>query len=318
MNALRRLPPLATTSVGSLPFTSPTEAGRHAARAYTVPFCPQLPRLDGDMIREWLGADPAGCGWNPDRDRQRPAAWDAFASEVAARPPLHRVVKLQVTGPLTLACALERSGRRRGAGRETLALAGEIARWLAVSVREQIVALRELGLDALLLVDEPGLAQLGVTARDVTVWDPLRFASAAAWGLHICGTVPWTLVDGADPDLLSYNLTRDHVPPPARPVITRLLARGGRIAWGAIDPVSPGDTATACARLAAAIASLGPPAADVAAASLVTPTCGTGRLAPGRERLVAATLDAAIRVTAGAIAAHGARKLAPRPADSPA
>ena len=214
---MRHLPPLATTGVGSLPFTAPVEAVRHAANAYDIPFCPQLPQLDGDMIRSWLGADPTGCGWCPDRDRQRPAAWDAFVAEVAARPPAHRTVKLQVTGPVTLACALDRAGVRR----ETLALAAEIARWLAVSVREQLVALRELGLDALLLVDEPGLARLGLRNRDVIVWDPLRLASAAAWGLHVCGDVPWEVVDAAEPDILSYDLTRDHLPVAARPVIGR-------------------------------------------------------------------------------------------------
>jgi hypothetical protein len=244
MSALRRLPALATTGVGSLPFTAPSEAVRHAANAYDVPFCPQLPRLDGDMVRSWLGADPAGCGWCPDRDRQRPAAWDAFVADVAARPPAHRTVKLQVTGPVTLARALDPAGGRR----ETLVLAAEIARWLAVSVREQLVALREHELDALLIVDEPGLAQAGLSGRDGTVWDPLRLASAAAWGLHVCGTVPWTVVDAAEPDVLSYDLTRDHLPVAARPVLTRLLGRGGRVAWGAVDPAAPGSVATTSAR----------------------------------------------------------------------
>ena len=46
--------------------------------AYDVPFCPQLPRLDGDMITEWLGADPGRCGWSPARDRERPRAWDTL------------------------------------------------------------------------------------------------------------------------------------------------------------------------------------------------------------------------------------------------
>jgi hypothetical protein len=300
MSALRRLDALATTGVGSLPFTAPAAAVRHAANAYDVPFCPQLPRLDGDMVRSWLGADPAGCGWCPDRDRQRPAAWDAFVAEVAARPPAHGTVKLQVTGPVTLARALDRAAGRR----ETLVLAAEIARWLAVSVREQLVVLRERGLDALLLVDEPGLAQAGLSGRDGTVWDPLRLASAAAWGLHVCGTVPWTVIDAAEPDILSYDLTRDHLPVAARPVITRLIARGGRVAWGVVDPAAPGSVASTSALLVAAIAGVGRRTGDVAAASLVTPACGTGLLSPARERLVAATLDAAVRVTAGAISAH--------------
>ncbi|HEY7630489.1 MAG TPA: hypothetical protein VH817_07310, partial [Thermoleophilaceae bacterium] len=72
---LDTLPPLATTGVGSLPFEQPRDAARHAIDSYELPFCPQLPRLDGDMIAEWLGADPGRCGWAPDRDRERPAAW---------------------------------------------------------------------------------------------------------------------------------------------------------------------------------------------------------------------------------------------------
>lgn len=59
---LDRLPALATTGVGSLPFARPAEAARHALGGYAVPFCPQLPRLDGDMVSEWLGTDPGRCG----------------------------------------------------------------------------------------------------------------------------------------------------------------------------------------------------------------------------------------------------------------
>ena len=68
---LDRLPALATTGVGSLPFTSCDDAARHATGAYTLPFCPQLPRLDGDMVSEWLGTDPCRCGWSA---RSRPRA----------------------------------------------------------------------------------------------------------------------------------------------------------------------------------------------------------------------------------------------------
>ena len=117
MSALDRLPPLATAGVGSLPFADAAAAARHAARAYELPFCPQLPRLDGDMVREWLGADPGRCGWSPDRDRQRPAAWDAFVAQLAAKPPAHGLVKLQVTGPVTLAVALERADGGIGSDR---------------------------------------------------------------------------------------------------------------------------------------------------------------------------------------------------------
>lgn len=46
---LTRPAPLTTTGVGSLPFTRPGEAARHAVHAYELPFCPQLPRAYGLM-----------------------------------------------------------------------------------------------------------------------------------------------------------------------------------------------------------------------------------------------------------------------------
>jgi hypothetical protein len=297
VTALDRLPALATTGVGSLPFADPLAAVRHAVRAYELPFCPQLPRLDGDMVREWLGADPGRCGWNADRDRQRPAAWGAFVAELGATPPGHRLVKLQVTGPVTLAVALERATGGIGAGAASIALAHEVAQWLAASAREQIERLAALGLDVLLTVDEPGLAGAGLTGADVGVWHPLRDAGAAAWGLHICGAVPWGVVDASDVDLLSFDVARDGLAPHARRAIRRLLGRHGRVAWGALDPVDPGDSGGVAAVVAGApfaLAGSGLALEQIAQRSLVTPACGTGRLSEQRERLVAATLAAAV------------------------
>jgi hypothetical protein len=289
--ALDRLPALATTGVGSLPFTDPATAARHAARAYELPFCPQLPALDGDMVGEWLGSDPRRCGWTVDRDRRRPAAWDAVRAELATRPPAHGLVKLQVTGPLTLARALG-----------DLELAVEIAHWLAAGAAERARVLGELGLGVVLLVDEPGLAAVAGGAV-AGVWGPLRAAGAAAWGLHVCGPVPWSLVTAAQPDVVSFDLARYGVADDARAALTAHMRRGGWIAWGALDPVAPDDTTVTAGRVAAAIASLGAPPALVAQRSLLTPSCGSGRLSPAGERLLAATLDVAARETRAAVRA---------------
>ena len=289
--ALDRLPALATTGVGSLPFTDPVAAARHAVRAYELPFCPQLPRLDGDMVREWLGADPRRCGWTADRDRRRPAAWHAFRAELAHRPPAHGLVKLQVTGPVTLGIALD--GGDRG-------LAVEVAHWLAASAAEQIRVLREEDVDVLLVVDEPGLAAAGA---DQTVWDPLRAAGPAAWGLHICGPVPWRLVEAAAPDVVSFDLARYGLTDTARAALARLVRRGGRVAWGALDAVTPAGTGSTAGLAAGALASLGLPPELVAERSLLTPSCGSGQLAPAGERLLAATLDVAAREARAAVRA---------------
>lgn len=267
------LPPYATTGVGSLPHADPVAAVRHVVRAYDVPFCPQLPRAEGDMVREWLGGEPPACGWSPDRDRERPAAWDAFVAAVRAAPPAHGLVKLQVTGPATLATALEGPG---DAG-----LAREIATWLAANAAGQVRRLQELSLGVILLVDEPGLASARVTDPDV--WGPLRLTGASAWGLHVCGPVPWSLVDALEPGVVSFDLARHGLGADGAAVLRRVVERGGRIAWGAAP--------AAAARLAAAVDSLGPPAGQVAATSLVTPPCGTGLLSVADEELIAARLS---------------------------
>jgi len=289
---LTRLAPLTTTGVGSLPFTHPGEAARHAIGAYALPFCPQLPRAYGDMVQEWLGADPERCGWAPDRDRQLPAAWDDFILELAARPPSHGVVKLQVTGPLTLAMALShRSGDLEGFARE-------IAGCLAAAVNEQVRCLVEMGLGALVMVDEPGLMAAREACAVVTLWDALR-AVAPAWGLHVCGAVPWGLVDAAEPDVISYDLCRFGCAPAAQDVLRRLMRRGGRIMWGVVDPRAVEPASWAGARVAAAahaVAGRRWRTSDVLDASLLSGTCGSGGLDVCTERTVAAVL--------GSVAAH--------------
>jgi hypothetical protein len=292
---LARLPALASTGVGSLPFTDVSHAVSHVADAYEVPFCPQLPRRDGDMVAEWLGSDPGHCGWSADRDRERPAAWDAFLGLMRQRSPAHRVVKLQVTGPVTLAIALERGAGRRGLGPDARALAAEISAWLAASAAAQVRELDRLGLDTLLVVDEPGLASAGLGAEHATVWDPLR-SSGATWGLHVCGAVPWRLVEAATPDVLSFDVTRDPFQSEGREVLSRLTARGGRIIWGVLDPVRPGEVGDAAARLIAGIASLWPTAraTEIADASLASASCGSGRLSLDGELRLAATLGAVV------------------------
>jgi hypothetical protein len=233
---LGRLPALATTGVGSLPFARPAQAARHALGGYELPFGPQLPRLDGDMVSERLGADPGRCGWTTDRDRERPAAWDVFLDELASNPPAHGIAKLQVTGPVTLAIALERVAGHVGAGADVVSLARDIALWLAANTAGQVRRLAEIGVDALVVVDEPGLAHAGISTTDAQLWDPLRSVSPT-WRMHICGRVPWELIDAVELDYLSLDVGVEGVPEEHHPALEALLLRRSHIAWGVIDPV---------------------------------------------------------------------------------
>jgi len=255
------------------------------AAAYDVPFCPQLPLLEGDMVAEWLGADPCRCGWSPERDRERPRAWEAFLDEVSVRPPDHGVVKLQVTGPWTLATALGDT-----------ALAGELAAWLAGSAAEQVRALRERDLDPLLVVDEPALESAAPSpAKAADTWDALR-AVAPAWGLHVCCRVPWDVVERARPDVLSFDLAgTGGLDRHASRTLERMLRGGTRVAWG-ISPVGSGDEVGPAARwMAEAMATLGARGIGretLLARSLLTPSCGTALAPAARERRLAEVVDA--------------------------
>jgi hypothetical protein len=165
--------------------------------------------------------------------------------------------------------------------------------------------LAQAGLDALVVVDEPGLVRAGLTRADAALWDPLR-AAAPVWGMHVCGPVPWDLVDTLELDVLSLDVATHGVPPQGRPGLARMLRRRGRIAWGILDPVQPSPSANAGALAVAALSTLGGervPLERVADLSLLTPSCGTGRLSPERERIVAASLYAAARAARGALAA---------------
>jgi hypothetical protein len=247
---LMRLAPLATTGVGSLPFTRPGEAARHAVGGYELPFCPQLPHAYGDMVQEWLGADPARCGWAPDRDRQLPAVWDHFILELERHPPSHGMVKLQVTGPR---------------------------------------------------VDEPGLMAAQRAGARPGAWDALR-ATAPVWGVHVCGEVPWRLVDAAEPDVISYYICRFGCPRAAQTAIRRLMRRGGRIMWGAVDAavaVPPLRTVARVRTVARAVAGRRWRTTDVLDASLLSGGCGTGSVSTETERQLARALRVAASVGRG-------------------
>jgi methionine synthase II (cobalamin-independent) len=250
---LDRLPPWATTGVGSLPFDSAEAAVAHVMTSYDVPFCPQLPRLEGDMISAW---------------RSPPRAWDAFVAALRRAPPAHRVVKLQVTGPITLACAVD--------GADAFELADDVAALVAGQVRD----LAALGLDAVLIVDEPSLRERDGVER---AWEPLR-AVAPCWGLHLCGPVPWPTVARAEPDVLSFDLA---LGPPDAAVLDGLLARSSRIAWGIVQPHRPEYAPQARERLLEALALVGATGEQ----SLLTPSCGSGIVPLAREADLVAALS---------------------------
>ena len=131
----------------------PGEAVAHVWASTDLPFCPQLPALDGDMLAEWIGAPGSHCNWTPERDRVRPSAWSQFLLAIEAVRPPSGLVKLQVSGPCTLALAMARAGHPD----EVASLACEIGVWLGANAAERVADLAALGVRTLLVIDEPAL-----------------------------------------------------------------------------------------------------------------------------------------------------------------
>lgn len=238
------------------------------------------------MIVEWVGVEPGRCGWSPDRDRREPYAWRAFLDAVTHAPPDHRIVKLQVTGPVTLCGAIADAGDPA-----PFLFASDVGDWLAGQTQTRIAALRDRGLDCLLIVDEPALDRVGSDWDVMQAWAPLR-SVATAWGLHVCCPPPWNLLESARPDVLNVDLVRCPLDRAARAAVTRLIGAGTTMAWG-VTPVHHGEPAEVAAARLFAVTSVEPEAGSDPGRitrSLVTASCGTGAQSLRREAHVARAL----------------------------
>ena len=274
------LPAWSTTGIGSLPFIDPHAAAIHATASYEIPFRPQLPRLEGEMVSEWLGGESEWGRWSPKKKTSQPKAWAPFLDEIDRVAPMHGWVKLQVTGPVTLASSIDRE-------RPSFQLMNDVAEWVAETAAQRIEQLTERDVETLLMIDEPLLdnftnADSGELAK---VWRPLA-DTASAWGLHICCEVPWCPVQSASPDVLSFDLTVEELDDEAVASLNSLVESGTRIAWGIIRPDSRDGIREGTERLEEALAKV--PAAE--SGSMLTAACGSGMVSPEREVGIAMAL----------------------------
>jgi hypothetical protein len=283
------------TSIGSLPHRDADAASEFVLKhTPALPAAPQLPHrspLEGMVAQAARGIEGVVVGRDGaltvDESRIDPDApvipmFDgaghggllAFLSHAAGRTA---PVKIQLTGPITLGCALVAAGADPD-------LAFTIA---AAAVRTQGEALLEVvhhrlpDAPVVAFLDEPSLttAPLGHDATvDLLSTGLAALEGVAVTGVHCCGPSDLRLVAAAGPDIISMPAEDECVLPYAG-VLASHLERGGWIAWGAIPTSKP--LGTGAGRLWRSLASLW---ADVAAAgadplllrlqALVTPACG--------------------------------------------
>lgn len=285
-------------AVGSLPFTDVDEAiGFVLTTTPELPAVPSLPRRDA---REGMLAQAAwgvpGITVRPDGSLDvDPAALDPEAPVDGSLdgPPfatLHAFlevvaghttpIKVQATGPVTLAAALVAEG-----------VPDHVARAVAVrAVRARAAALADAVAHTSPLaplvgvLDEPAL----VGGPPERVGDPetvidLVSGALAVWegrattGIHCCGPSDWKAILGAGPQILSAPVNAGFGP--SAGALAAFLERGGWVAWGAVPTDRPlGESASHWWRdLSAQWCGLVQAGCDpvlIRRQALVTPACG--------------------------------------------
>jgi hypothetical protein len=287
--------PGGVTSIGSLPHRDADAASEFVLKqSPALPAAPQLPRrsaLEGMVAQAARGID----GVDVDRDGSLTVQADAldpdalvtpmfdgaghggllaFLSHVAGRT---EPVKLQMTGPITLGCALMRAGAERNVA---FAVAASAVRAQGRAMLD-LVRHRLPEAPLIAFLDEPALVDLPIgadAAIDLLSGGLAALEGVAVTGVHCCGPTDLRLVSAAGPDIISIP-AEDEIVLPAANVLTSHLERGGWVAWGAIPTSKPlGTDADRLWRklslLWCDLVQAGTDPAMLRAQALVTPACG--------------------------------------------
>src|SRR5262245_24146507 len=315
------------TGVGSLPHVDPDAAAALSLRRHpSLPAIPSLPNrspwesmlgqavagLPGVTVTDagpQIVGDGPPVGASPETDLEH-EAFGGLRAFLAAAQGRTQPVKWQVTGPVTLGMGLLHAGMKVPAAFEVAELA------VPARIKALGAAIAEALPDAgqVIVVDEPGLTGLahpGFPIPPRQVVDLLATALGAAdqvgaTGVHCCGTTDWGLVDQAGAAIMS--MPADHGAIRSSAVLADFMARGGRIAWGAIPTDGPrADNVDRYWRALAAVwcelVRAGCDPVRLRTQAIVTPECG---LAPHTveqaDRMLALTQDLADRVLDQAVA----------------
>lgn len=328
--------PLPTTGVGSMPGTSARESTSIVVGEFGIPHLVELPARGpgADMIGRTLSlvrsatGDFAGAttpsGWrlsggrvggDPGRAMRRATAWlgedgDALEESLAGYAgPL----KLQITGPWTMAAAVEGSNGRRLLGDP--GACADLASALGQALIDHVVAVRRRVPRASLMVqvDEPmlpmvirgqirsasGLQTLRTPVRREVV-DGLAVLARAAGSVaatpmaHVCASwVPYAELWqagflGVSMDMLAHTSSSDSG-------LGQWWDAGGFVALGAIPAIEPAvsaeaDVATLARGLSRLWERIGFDFDSVGRRTMLTPTCGMAGAHPDWPKRAARVL----------------------------
>lgn len=287
------------TAVGSLPHTDRDEAVAFVlATLPELPAVPSLPALDpregmvaqaawglagvevgpdGALLVDPAALDPEVPLGDPGLQGAPFATWRAFLAAVAGRTdPL----KVQLTGPVTLARALHGAGV---APELAVRVAGPAVRARSRALHDAVRAVApEAPLVAVL--DEPGLVGgfpsgladpetlIDLVSSALALWE-----TRAVTGIHCCGETDWKALLQTGPRILSAPVGAAFAPGVG--ALAAFLERDGWVAWGAVPTDRPlGDSASHWWRQLSAqwceLVRAGCDPVRIRCQALVTPACG--------------------------------------------
>ncbi len=216
------------------------------------------------------------------------AGLHAFISRLETDPPASGWVKGQVVGPFTLASAvLDASGKAIVHDQEMLEA---IAQGLAMKAVWQVKKFEDLGQKSIVFFDEPILSGFGsafstldrgqVTQVLSDMFDAVRGQVDVEIGVHCCGNTDWSMLVETGLDIVnvdSHGYGQSLLLYPQ--ALSKLYARGGLVAWGAIPTLNYTGEETSAGlwdrlhEILDGVAGQGVDQSKVSDQALITPAC---------------------------------------------
>jgi hypothetical protein len=235
--------------------------------------------------------------------RERAAGLYLFVEKLGSLAGVQGV-KGQVTGPFTMLTGIKDTRGRAGYFDETVR--DMVVKSIAMKAAWQTQLLKG-GSDrpVLLFIDEPALAGLGssafigVTAEEIQVMinevaEAIHRAGGLA-GIHVCANTDWGALLNSKIDILSFDAYGffDRIAA-LKKEVDAFFERGGILAWGGvptsreedIQKETTGSLADLWHHQAKALAGEHRREEEIFCRTLITPSCGTGSLAPELARKV--------------------------------
>lgn len=233
--------------------------------------------VDGSLTVDPSALDPEAPLGDPTLSGPPFVTLQTFLAAVAGRTD---ALKVQLTGPVTLARALAAAGAEPAVA---VAAAGTAVRARA---RALVDAVSAVAPDApvIAFLDEPGLvggppADLGdpETLTDLVSSALAAWESRAITGIHCCGASDWKTLLQAGPRILSAPVGAGFIL--GAGAVAAFLERDGWIAWGAVPTDRPlGDSVSHWWRQLSAqwceLVQAGCDPVRIRRQALVTPACG--------------------------------------------